>query len=340
MIIQLEKPTLRRKDMDAVLQTMADEKIGPGALTSTFVSLLTQTMGKYPYVHALRDRFHALRFALMAIGVGEGSVVGTDVLSPRFYRDVLASLGAHIQLYDIEVDTGTVSFDALVGQELTALIICDHYGNIPPDRGWDSLGIPIIEDITESFGSSYGGMKAGDVGDIVVCAFEESCVVSTAGGAAVMTNDDGIGSLLASYIDPLHSVIALPSMNAALGVVQLQQLEKNLQKRRAIFDKYRYALMKSRHSMFGIRDLDFDTNGHGFVVVLDSKPSQAIQFALRYEVDTALAFDDTLIGDAIDRFDLFPNAIPCVTRGVRFPLYPFLGIQQILQIEKVISHLP
>ena len=31
-LIRFFKPTLRRKDMDAVLQTMVDEKIGPGEI--------------------------------------------------------------------------------------------------------------------------------------------------------------------------------------------------------------------------------------------------------------------------------------------------------------------
>lgn len=71
MIIQLEKPTLRRKDMDAVLQTMADEKIGPGELTQQFITLLKNYMGDVDFVFALRDRYHALSYALTAVGVGK-----------------------------------------------------------------------------------------------------------------------------------------------------------------------------------------------------------------------------------------------------------------------------
>lgn len=343
MIIPLEKPTLRRKDMDAVLQTMADEKIGPGELTRSFVSLLKQWMGEVGYVFALRDRIHAVRYTFMALGLGEGSIVGISALSPRFYSEVISSIGARMEIFDVDPDTGIPSYEAIAGytsSRLDALLMYEPYGNIPPDSDWNALGIPIIEDITESFGSVYEGRRAGSLGTVSVCAFEESCVVSTAGGAAIMTDDESVGKKIEELLSHSYPVIALPSMNAALGVVQLTQIDKNLQKRRAILDKYRYALMKTRHQQFGIKDIDFEINGHGFVVILDSKPAQAQQFALRYEVATALAFPDTVISDALESFDRFPQAIPCVTRGMVFPLYPFLSNQQIMQIEKVISHLP
>lgn len=343
MIIQLEKPTLRRKDMDAVLQTMADEKIGPGELTQQFITLLKNYMGDVDFVFALRDRYHALSYALTAVGVGKGSVIGVSALSPKFYVDVANTLGATLQIFDVDPETGVLSYEEISKYDtniLTALLLYEPYGNIPSDSAWNSLGLPIVEDITESFASVYNLRKAGSVGNIVVCSFEESCIVSTAGGSAILTDDAEIGASLETLLEYSYPYLALPSMNAALGVVQLSQLDKNLKKRRSILDTYRHALMKTRHTQFGIQDIDFEINGYGFVAILDSKPSIAQQFALRYEVATEMAFPQTVISDSLEAFDRFPYAIPCATRGVRFPLYPFLGNQQIIQIEKVISHLP
>ena len=86
MIIRLEKPTLRRKDMDAVLQTMADEQIGVGDHTLAFTTLLQEKMHRAGYVTALRDRIHALSYALIGIGITAGSVVGVSALSPDSTR--------------------------------------------------------------------------------------------------------------------------------------------------------------------------------------------------------------------------------------------------------------
>lgn len=343
MIIRLEKPTLRRKDMDAVLQTMADEQIGPGDHTAAFVTLLQQTMGQSGYVVAIRDRVHALRIALMGMGIGPDCSVGVSALSPGFYRNLIESLGAEMVVFDIDPETGNLSHDTVTGygaDRLSAVILYEPYGSIPPSEPWSEMSIPIIEDITESFGSAYGEQKAGDIGSVVIAAFDESCLVSTAGGAAVMTREPEIAQQLETALEPFYRAIALPGMNAALGTVQLSHLARNLEKRRAIFNSYRYALMKTRHTLFGIQDIDFEINGFGFPVVLDSKPSTVQQFALRYEVATDFAFPETVIADALESFDQFPHAIPVATRAVRFPLYPFLTNQQITQIEKVISHLP
>ena len=199
---------------------------------------------------------------------------------------------------------------------------------------------PLIEDISESFGSTWEENPAGTLGDVAILAFEESALVSTAGGAAIMTEDPVIAENIETAMNPCYREIALPGMNAALGVVQLAQADRNLEKRRAIFDRYRYALMRTHHALFGISDVEYGMNGYGFVVILDSRPETVKQFALRYEVAVDFAFSNTVIGDNLEDFDRFPHAIPCVTRGMRFPLYPFLSSQEIGRIEKVIAHLP
>ena len=52
-LIKFYKPSLFRKDMDAVLQTMVDEKIGPGERKKQFVSSFCTLIGK-KYGLALR----------------------------------------------------------------------------------------------------------------------------------------------------------------------------------------------------------------------------------------------------------------------------------------------
>ena len=44
--IRYTKPTLIRKDMDAVLQTMVDEKIGPGEKRREFIKLFALYIDK------------------------------------------------------------------------------------------------------------------------------------------------------------------------------------------------------------------------------------------------------------------------------------------------------
>lgn len=344
MIIKIDKPTLRRKDMDAVLQTMADEHIGFGQHARLFVDQFRRTLGIDGTAHALRTCVDALSCAIGALELPRGCAIAVSALSPAWYASVIESAGCVCSVFDIDIETGTMDFASLAayGNEhhLGAIILHEPYGNIPSDLGWNSLGIPIIEDVTESIGCAYGELGAGSFGDMLVCAFEENSVVSTGGGAVVHAREAHLATRLDALLEAKLPLVGMPDMNAALGVVQFEHLERNLGLRRSVHDRYRQALMRTKHRMFGIQDIDFTTNGHSFVVVMDSKPDEGRAFALKYEVETSLAFPDTVAKHQLDRFDLYPNALPCIMRGIRFPLYPFLGKQQVMQIEKVISHLP
>jgi dTDP-4-amino-4,6-dideoxygalactose transaminase len=343
MIIRFEKPTLRRKDMDAVLQTMVDEHIGPGQRTAQFVSLLQSITGIQGAAVALRSLPVALFHALRIAGVQPGDAVVTSALSPGMYASVAAMLGCRLLIGDIDEETGNLSYlemQKLMVHKPKAVILYEPYGNFDFNRSWKDLGIPIIEDITESLCSSYQERASGRDCDIAVCAFEESGIVSTGGGAAILCESIAMQERLDALLGAEIVFQELPDMNAALGIVQISLVKQHMERRRAIFRIYQQALLHTRHHLFGIPDIDYDINGYGFTVVLDGRPEEAMQFALKYEVSIQRAFAQCLIQNELDRFDLYPKAIVCALRSVSFPLYPFLTNQQVAQIEKVISHLP
>ncbi len=342
MNIALEKPTIRRKEMSAVLQTMADEQIGVGENTKLFTQLLKEFLSIEGYGVPLRDFIYALKTSLLSLDLPPGAVVGISALSPLIYHKVITTCGYEAQIFDIDSETGLIGYEDVLNYNgrLDALIIYEPYGNTVTTPLWRDLNIPIIEDISESIGSRYDELSAGSVGDIVIASFEEAAVVSTGGGAIIVTRDEEIGKRIASLVDLDLPYIALGDLNAALGVVQLGELDKNIEKRRAIFERYRLSLMKSKHALFGINEIDYQSNGSGFVVVLEAKAQQAQQFCQKNGVNVAFAFEKRVIYDALERFDLYPNAIPAITRALRFPLYPFLTKDQVRQVEKVLAHLP
>lgn len=343
MIIRFEKPTLRRKDMDAVLQTMVDEHIGPGERTARFVSILQSLTGINGAAVALRSLPVALFYSLRLVGLQAGDTLAVSALSPLMYSSVAELLGCRLIIGDIDKDTGNLSYSEmqkLLAFNPKAILLYEPYGNFDFAKSWKGLGIPIVEDITESLGCVYQERMSGQDCDIAVCAFEESGIVSTGGGAAILCADPAMQEKLDALISSEISYQELPDMNAALGIVQISLINQHMQRRRALFRIYQQALLHTRHHLFGIPDIDYDTNGYGFTVVLDGRPEEAMQFALKYEVSIQRAFTQCIIKNQLDRFDLYPNAIVCALRSVSFPLYPFLTNQQVSQIEKVISHLP
>ena len=83
--------TIRRKEMDAVLTCMVDEKIGPGELNGRLIQVVKEFTGCDGAV-ALRSPAIALRYALQAMGMESGSKIMISALAPVWQYKVLKAL--------------------------------------------------------------------------------------------------------------------------------------------------------------------------------------------------------------------------------------------------------
>ena len=341
-LIPFYKPTLRRKDMDAVLQTMVDERIGPGERKSDFLKQFCIYLG-VPGGLALRSYVDALRFALLSLELEEHAKIGVSLLSPQVYQAVVKQLGFQLVLGDIDTEHGCLSQEEamrLVSEGCVALLIHEPMCQIPYQSDYQQCGVPVIEDVSQSLGSCYDELKAGSFGDIIVCAFEEDSVVSCGGGAAVVYKKGPLSKTFEAFAAEISPFMELPDMNAALGSIQLSNLEDHLLKRREFYTLFSKSLLKTPHRLYGIGNIDFQPNGYGFCVVLDSKADDAIKFAIKYQVSAKRTFTDSLAEHVADRFDLFPRGLPAYLRAISLPIYPFLKQSDVELLMKVISHLP
>ncbi|MDY0289494.1 MAG: DegT/DnrJ/EryC1/StrS family aminotransferase [Sphaerochaeta sp.] len=341
-LIPFYKPTIRRKDMDAVLQTMVDERIGPGERSQEFLKQFCLLVGAQEGI-VLRSYVDALSAALKLCNIGVGSTVGVSILSPMVYEAVIESLGAKVLLGDIDPDHGCLSLGEaarLVSEGATALLVHEPMCQIPYGCDYRQLGVKVVEDISQSLESTYEQSKAGSFGDLVVCAFEQDCLISTGGGSALVFNDHAFAQPLKKFYQQTRSYEELPDMNAALGIIQLANLPQQVAKRREFHALFRKSLLKTPHKLFGIGNIDFEPNGYGFCVVLDSKAEEAIKFANKYQVSAQKTFEDSLGTFHNQRFDLYPHAVPPLLRALSFPTYPFLRQGDVEMLMKVLSHLP
>ncbi|MDD2232131.1 MAG: DegT/DnrJ/EryC1/StrS family aminotransferase [Sphaerochaetaceae bacterium] len=340
--IEFYKPTIKRKDMDAVLQTMVDEKIGPGEKRQEFIDKLCQLLGLRDGM-VLRSYKDAIQCAFNLAGLKTGSCLALSALAPGLYASEARIAGIDPLILDIDGENGCMSLEKLSQSGSDAAVLDEPCGSVAYQKDFKGTGIPIIEDVSQSIGSAYADEKAGMTGDIVICAMEEENLISAAGGAFVGVRSKDLSDKLKQYRDlsgRLLRYLELPDLNSSLGLVQLDNLDERLRKRKEIFKIYRQNLQKTGHKLFGLSDVDFDINGGYFAVLLNSKPQDVIKFGFRYQVPVRMAFEDTAGCTMIDDFDRIPTAIPYMLRGVVFPIYPFLSQQEIETVAKVIGHLP
>ena len=339
-LVRFYKPTLRRRDLDAVLQTMVDEKIGPGERRKQFLKLMAEYLNLKDGI-AVRSYTDALRAALTALALNEGDSVGVSILSPEIYRVVLSDMNLKMVLLDISSEDGCISAEEVTKAEgLKAILLHEPLSQLPVSFSEATLSIPIIEDITQSIGSSYKKLQAGTIGNIVVCALEEESLISTGGGAVVLSKKSEYIEIIKKYARRYDPYFELADMNAALGIVQLTNCEENLKKRRELYNLFTQAAMKSDVKLFGMRNLDFLSSGYSFPIIANSKPDDLISFAAKYTVSAKRSFTTSVGINYQDKFDLYPNGVIPLSRGVSFPLYPFLQPKETEAIIKVLSHLP
>jgi len=382
MKIEVYSPTIRRKEMDAVLTAMVEEKIGPGDRNR----LLIQTAKEHLHFDsalALRSPAVALFQALKALAKPDQYVI-ISALSPRYYLQVLQDLRLTPLYCDVSYDFPCMTRDLIetaIGKEkeicngrmisggsssfeIAAIVLHHTLGFTPDAAGIAELGIPVIEDISQSYGfwlkpeskkddaassedkHSKSNKTTPDSqlptpnslfsGVFCILGLEERDMLTAGGGALLFAMNRKDSTLLRNFAS-LADEYCLPDINSALAVVQFKEAQRNLERRRDIAEAFIKASLRTRHKRF-IPISDNEYCNYSFSLVLETGLKDVISYAKKKEIILENAFENTVAGAGIT--DNCPVCNSLVLRTVLFPLYPRLRSQDIERISRLIMTLP
>ena len=166
----------------------------------------------------------------------------------------------------IAEDGNTYSFYKKTGNPIKAIMPVHVLGNIGEiDELLEitkAFNLEIIEDSTESLGSTYKGRHTGTYGKIGVFSFNGNKIISTGGGGVIVTNDEAIAerakhittTAKTSSLDYIHDEVGynyrLVNVLAAIGVAQMEVLPDILERKRKMDAFY-------RENLQGIGDIQF-----------------------------------------------------------------------------------
>lgn len=370
--------TIRRKEMDAVLTCMVDEKIGPGDLNSRFIQQVKVSFGCDGAV-ALRTPETALKCALKAIGFEDGGTIMISALAPSWQLLAVESLGYKPLVLDVEDSTGLVNAEIVqrgINHGGRLLLLHESMGILPNMEELVALNIPIIEDISMSAGALVpaedGGANqskpsiAGSFGVYSILCLEERDVITAGGGAVLIAPGLRKWTVLKKITDELSATELLPDINCALAWIQLKEFNKNEEARKRIFSLYERACMSGRHKMFSRKNnpgllpsavndkseeketsddddfpLDYTSTMSSFPLVLASPFKDVKQYAAKKNIEISLAYEDSVIAKNEEAFSATCiRAKSLYLRCALFPLYPRLSKSQVAKIAKVLGTLP
>jgi len=368
MKIEVYSPTIRRKEMDAVLTAMVEDKIGPGEQAKFLIQTAREKI-KFDYCLALRSPAIALHLALQSLGLERGQAVLVSALSPLYYQRVIADLGL-VPLYcDVPAFSACLSRESIEkalaskdeSLDVRCIVLHHNLGFLSDAAAIAELGIPVIEDCSQSYGTfmqEEGASVAapvensaaptetpaasappatGNIGVFTILGFEERDMLTCGGGALLYACNRRDAAVLRN-LEQLPAEYGLPDMNAALAVVQFREAAKNLVKRREIASLYTQSALRTRHKRFVSPDLEY--NNYAFPLILETGVKDVKAYARKKDTAVESAFENTLVGSGGVLPEQCPEAYSLSLRTVLFPLYPRLKMSDAERIAKLIMTLP
>lgn len=265
--IYLSPPHLDGGESNLLLEAFASNWITTlGPSVDAFERAVCEKIGAKHAV-ALGSGTAGLHLALMILGVGEGDEVLCSDLTFAATANAIAYCGASPVFIDSSRETWNMD-PALLADELEAcrrrgplpkaVMTVDLYGQC---ADYDSLmeicrgyGVPLVEDAAEALGATHKGVCAGRFGEMGVFSFNGNKIITTSGGGMLVSdNADHIqkARFLSSQARDLaphyqHSRIGynyrLSNLLAAVGVGQLEGLDRKVKRKNWIKEKYRRSL--------------------------------------------------------------------------------------------------
>ena len=356
-MIQTFSSTIRRREMDAVLTCMVDEKIGPGELNRRLIQAVKEFFSCDGAV-ALRSPSIALKYAFRALDLPHEDKIMISALSPSWYLSVLDDLGYEPLVLDVEESTGLVSAAAVeqgVKDGGRLLLLHESMGILPDMTAITALGIPVIEDVSQSAGAVFSddspveeqntgaepvkAKKAGLFGVYSILGLEEHDIITGGGGAVLMSPGRREWIVLKKYTDDCPETDLLPDINSSLAWVQLREYPRNEAARKELFTAYQRSLLSGRHKTY-IRSPDEGSSVWSFPVVLSSSFADVKKYAAGKDVSVVLAYEKSVIATKEELASSCIHARSLLLRCVLFPLYPRLGHAAATKISKVLGTLP
>lgn len=228
--LRAEYAAVRDEIEPAVLRVLASGRYIGGPEVEGLENEFAAACG-VPHAVAVHSGTDALRFALMAAGVGAGHEVLTTPFTFIGTTEAISQAGARPVFVDIDADTFTLDAGRLeekITERTRALLPIHLYGQPADMEAIDAVArrhrLKVIEDACQAHGARLGGRVAGSLGDAAAFSFYPTKNVGGCGeGGMVTTGDPDLADRVRRLRDHGQSekyVHALEGYNGRLDAVQ------------------------------------------------------------------------------------------------------------------------
>ena len=303
-IIPYARHYIDKDDIEAVVSILKNGWLTQGPKVKEFEEALCRYTGA-KYAIAVSSGTAALHLSMLALNIGKKDEIITSPVTFSATANCAVYVGAFPKFVDIDLKTYHLDIDKLeeylkkpTNRKNVKAVLPVHLAGTVADivkirSICNKYGIKVIEDAAHALGASYkSGGKWYKVGccrhsDITIFSFHPIKHITTGEGGAILTNNKkiyekakqlrhhGIVKNSAKFgwfydISQIGYNYRLTDFQCALGISQLQKLDKFVQKRRKLVQFYNLRLKEVKSIILPYERPDTCASYHLYVVRVKS----------------------------------------------------------------------
>jgi perosamine synthetase len=256
--IPLARPYLDEREEELVLEVLRSGRLSLGPTIERFEERIAERVGA-PHAVAVSSGTAGLHLLVRSAGIGRGDEVITSPLTFAASANCFLYEGATPVFADVDPRTWNLdpaAVEAAVTERTKAIVAVDMFGypcELEPLMELCARhGLALIEDAAEALGAEYRGGPIGSHGPPCVFGFYPNKQIATGEGGVVTTHSEEEAQLLSSLRNQGRSYDGAGWFNhvrlgfnyrwtdiqAAVGIAQLERLDRMLELRSAAADRY------------------------------------------------------------------------------------------------------
>jgi perosamine synthetase len=259
--IPLSLPYLDGREQELVAEVLGSGRLSLGPTGPRFEQMLAERVGAR-FAAAVSSGTGGLHLLVKSAGIVRGDEVITTPFSFAASTNCFLYEGATPVFVDIDPvtwDIDTAAIEAAITPRTKAIVTVDIFGypcELDPIKDLAAKhGLAVIDDACEALGAEYKGKRVGGHGVPAVFAFYPNKQMTTGEGGIVVTDSEEQWRLVKSLSNQgrgddgpwlehvrLGYNYRLDDLSAALGVAQLEKLDRILELRSQVAERYRSLL--------------------------------------------------------------------------------------------------
>lgn len=312
-------------------------------------------------IDLLTNGHMALELSMQALNL-QGEVITTPFTfastTHAIVRNHLKPVFCDINEDDYTIDVSKI--ESLITDKTCAIVPVHVYGNVcnveEIERIAKKYGLKVIYDAAHAFGETYKGRGIASFGDVSCFSFHATKVFNTIEGGAVCFDDPEFGKKIyqlknfgikdQEHVDGVGANAKMNEFCAAMGLCNLKHVEREIEKRKAVVDRYNQNLEGIPGLKLNKIQRDVKTNYAYYPVIFDEKQFGATRNEVFDELGKNGIGARKYFYPLTNTFDCFHNefnvdetpiALKISKRVLTLPLYADLKLEDVDKICNVIK---